>query len=195
MPATPLVTLTATLDDLTGAPAGSIAAAAKLRIALCGFGPYLPKIIGTAMIAKAGPFGFLSTGNPLSLALWANDQIFPANTFYSIEILDGEDNVIQCGAYQFLAGGSALNIDLSNATQIVPPYGLPISFLRVIPCTGAVPGTQYVAAGAEIVIAVFYNGVLLTPTTDYTVAQINISLNFTTQVQNGIPDQISALVV
>src|SRR5690348_879931 len=98
---TPNTTLTATLDDLTGVALGSLALAAKLRITLCGFGPVLPKITGTAMIAQAGPKSFFSTGSPLSIPLWGNDQITPAGTFYTIEILDGEDNVVQCGAYRF----------------------------------------------------------------------------------------------
>ena len=56
--ATPNITLTATLDDLTGAAAGSTANPAKLRIMLCGFNPDLPRITGTTMLARVGPFTF-----------------------------------------------------------------------------------------------------------------------------------------
>jgi hypothetical protein len=191
MPATPDITLTATLDDLTGVAVGSTANPAKLRITLCGFGPILPKIAGTAMIARTGPFDIYSTGAQISTLLWGNDQITPAGTFYSIEILDGSDNVVQCGSYQFTGGGT---IDLSNANQIVPPYGFTIGLLAVKSCTGAVPGTIYTAPGT--VLAVFYNGALLdppgSPTPDYSVAGGTvITLNFTTQAG----DQINALCI
>lgn len=185
MPATPNITLTATLDDLTGAAAGSIANPAKLRITLCGFGPVLPLITGTAMIAKAGPFAVYSTGAIISTLLWGNDQITPDGTYYTIEVLDGQDNVVQIGAY--LLTGPPATIDLSNLIQIVPPYGFPIGDLAYLPCSGAVPGTVYVAPGP--VIAVAYNGMLmpinqtLPPYLSYTLAsdQVTITLNFTTE--------------
>lgn len=194
MPATPNITLTATLDDLTGAAAGSTATPSKLRITLCNFGMVLPTIVGTAMLAKVGPFAIYSTGSAISTLLWGNDQISPANTFYSIEILDGEDNVVQCGAYQFTGGPAT--IDLSNAVQLTAPYGFPIGDLVYEPCSGALPGTVYVASGP--VIAPAYNGVLLPagqslPTLSYTLAsdQVTITLNFTTETG----DRVDALCV
>jgi hypothetical protein len=180
---TPNTTLTATLDDLTGSPAGTLASPSKLRIALCGFGPVLPLIAGTSMLARTGPFAVYSTGSAISIVLWGNDQITPSGTFYSIEILDGEDNVVQCGAYQFTGGGA---IDLSNAVQIVPPYGFFLGGLSVQPCTGAVPGTVYVCPG--LVIGVFYNGVLQRRSIDYTLSGAGtiITLNFSTEVGDNI---------
>ena len=182
MATTPNTTLTATLDDLTGAAAGSLANPAKLRITLCGFGPILPLISGTAMLAKTGPFAIYSTGGAITTALWGNDQITPSGTYYSIEILDGEDNVVQCGAYQFTGGGT---FDLSNAVQIVPPYGFFLGGLVVRQCTGAIPGHSYSAPG--FIIAVFYNGVLLRPTIDYNLSgPYTINLTFSTELGDNI---------
>jgi hypothetical protein len=192
--ATPNITLTATLDDLTGAAAGSTANPAKLRITLCGYGLTLPVITGTTTLAKVGPMSVYSTGSPISTQLWGNDQITPANTYYSIEILDGEDNVVQCGAYVFT--GTA-TIDLSNAIQVVPPYGFPVGDLAYLPCTGAVPGTVYVAPGQ--VVAPAYNGTLMPagqtfpPTLSYTLGsdQKTITLNFSTE----LGDRIDAICI
>jgi hypothetical protein len=195
MPATPNITLTATLEDFTGAAAGSVANPAKLRIALCGFGPVLPRVTGTTMLARTGPFDEYSTGAALSITLFGNDQITPTGTYYSIEILDGEDNVVQCGAYIFTG---STTIDLSNAAQIVPGGYVPsLPQLKYLPCAGAVPGTIYTAPGP--IVALFYNGVALPagqalPTLSYTAVGNVATLNFTTQT--GAPnDRIDALCV
>ena len=117
MPATPNITLTATLEDLEGAAAGSVANPASLLIALCGFGMKLPTITGTSMLAKIGPFAVRSSGGVISIPLWGNDQISPANTYYTVTVLDGDGNVVQCAAYRFTGSGT---IDLSNAMPFVP---------------------------------------------------------------------------
>jgi hypothetical protein len=187
-PATPNITLTATLDDLSGNQIGSLADPAKIKITLCGFGPNLPRIAGTAMLAKTGPWDTLYVaGTPASIKLWGNDQISPSGTFYTVEILDGDDNVVQCGAYQFIG---PLTIDLSNAVQIVPPYGFSLGSLSVKATTGAYPGTVYNAPGR--VIAVIYNGTILdpnaTPTPDYTLSVNNtrVTLSFTTDAGDNV---------
>jgi hypothetical protein len=180
MPATPNITLTATLDDLTGAAAGSTANPAKLRITLCSFGPSLPLIQGTAMLAKTGPFSVYSAGAAISTLIWGNDQISPSGTYYSIEILDGEDNVVQCGAYELTGTGSQ---DLSNLAQIIPPYGFPLAALTYLPCALGANNHSFTAPG--LVIAPAYNGVLLPegqslPTLSYTLDSTGtrITLNF-----------------
>jgi hypothetical protein len=189
MPTTPNITLTATLDDLTGVAAGSVANPAKLRIALCGFGPVLPLISGTAVLARTGPFAVYSTGAQISTKLWGNDQITPSNTYYSIEVLDGEDNVVQCGAYQFT--GPVASIDLSNAVQIVPPYGFVLGALKTMVCNNTVPNTVYQAPG--LVVAAYYNGILLRPTIDYTLGGAGTLINLTFSTEPG--DNIYALCV
>ena len=71
MPATPNITLTATLLDYSGNTIGTSAQPAWLRIALCGFGGVLPAIAGTGNITKISswfvdiPF----TGTALSVTL------------------------------------------------------------------------------------------------------------------------------
>jgi hypothetical protein len=193
VPATPNITLTATLDDILGAAAGSTANPAKLRIALCGYGPVLPRIAGTAMLARIGPFDLqAASSSPISTPLWGNDQITPAGTYYTIEVLDGLGNIVQAGAYQFTGAGT---IDLSNAAQILPGQPAGIPELDYLPCTGTVPGTAYTAPGT--VVMVFYNGVALPagqafPILSYTLTGgTAITLNFTTDVG----DQIYALCI
>lgn len=186
MPTAPAFTLTATLEDLTGAAAGTTANPAKLRICLCAFGPVLPTIAGTAMVAKAGPMDFYSTGSAISTLLWGNDQITPAGTFYSIEVLDGEDNVVQCGAYILTGSGG----DLSSLAQIVPPYGFLLPSLIVAEAAGAVPGTAYTSPGP--VVLVFYNGTLLTPGLAFPILSYTLSggttinLNFATETDDVV---------
>lgn len=117
MAITPYITLTADLQDVTGAAAGTSTSPAVLRIALCGFGLTLPCIQGTSNLARVGPQDFYDDGTGLSIELWGNDQIFPSGTYYAITLLDSDGNILQCGAYQFIG---AQTIDLSNAPQIYP---------------------------------------------------------------------------
>jgi hypothetical protein len=175
---TPQITLTAKLDDLAGAVAGSAANPAKLLIALCGFGLSLPRIVGTANLAKIGPYQLPDTGAGISVLLWGNDVISPADTFYTITVLDGEGNVVQCGAYRFTG---AETIDLSNAIQITPANALAYT-----PTSGAVPGAIYNAPGR--IILLFENGVALTPGIDYSTADAGTTadLNFTTEAGDVI---------
>jgi hypothetical protein len=177
----PQITLTATLQDVSGNTAGSIANPAVLRIALCRFGLTLPCIVGTSNIVRVGPEDFYDTGSGASAKLWGNDVIKPAGTCYAITLLDGNGNIVQCGLYQFTG---TQTIDLSGATQIAPPAPTPPPTLQYLPCTGAVPGTVYVSPGA--VIAVAYNGVLQRPGIDYTVIGVTITLTFTTQAGDNV---------
>jgi hypothetical protein len=188
--ATPNITLTATLLDYSGNELGSATQPAWLRVALCGYGAVLPCVVGTANLGRVSSwfvdipyFGAPLTGGT-AVKLWGNDQITPAGTYYAISILDTQKNVVQCGAYRFTGG--PLTIDLSSAPQLVPPYGFDVDNLEYAPCSGAVPGTVYVAPST--VLAPAYNGVLLPeglamPTRSYTLGldQQTITLNFTTE--------------
>jgi hypothetical protein len=169
MPAIPQITLTATLEDLSGVAAGSIANPARLRIALCGYGASLPRIAGTSNLAKVGPFDSYSDGTALSIQLWGNDAITPAGTFYSIMVLDGEENVVQCANYQF---AGTTTVDLSSAAPYLPPLFpvIPIAALEVqyalaTPAAPQVANTIYTAPGA--VIAVYYSGMAQRPGIDW----------------------------
>ena len=117
MATTPQITLTAKLQDVSGNTAGTTASPAVMRVALCGFGLTLPCIQGTSNIAQPGPEDFFDDGTGISIELWGNDQIFPSGTYYAITLLDGDGNILQCGAYQFVG---AETIDLSEAPQIYP---------------------------------------------------------------------------
>ena len=182
MPTTPNITLTATLDDLTGAAAGSTANPAKLRITLCGFGPVLPRITGTAMLARTGPFAVYSTGAVISTPIWGNDQITPSGTVYSIEVLDGEDNVVQCGAYVLTGTGAQ---DLSSLVQVLPQAGPQMFSMVRNRLTGTVPGNVFTVptpVWGTSVLSVDYKGLLQRPPTDpapdYSLAGQTITMNF-----------------
>ena len=124
MPLTPQITLTATLDDYSGAALGSTASPAYLRIALCGYGNALPRIAGTAMVAKVAswPADIPYTGTALSIPLWGNDVITPDGTYYAISVLDAGRNVIQSASYKLIGTGS---FDLSSLTPYFPPPPTP----------------------------------------------------------------------
>jgi hypothetical protein len=193
LPLTPAITLTATLDDLTGAAAGSLANPAKLRICLCGFGPTLPRISGTAMLAKVGPFDIFSTGGVISTLIWGNDVITPSGTYYSIEILDGEDNVVQCGAFEFLFLNGATQ-DLSSATQIVQPLPPQIFNLTTQVLIGNLPGTVFTIPTPLLgtsLVALFYRGVFY-GAANYTVNAQTVTMNFAC-TENPVAIYIQAL--
>lgn len=179
---TPQITLTATLQDFCGNAAGTAANPAKLRIALVGYGPVLPCIAATSNIAQVGPWYYYSTGEEISIKLWGNDVITPAGTYYEIAIIDGDGNMVQCGAYQFTG---TQTIDLSSAVQVVPPYGFQVGLLKYAACTGATPGSVFTAPGQ--VIMAFVMGVPQRPTIDYTVGSGNvITFNFTVRAGNNV---------
>lgn len=167
-PLTPQITLTANLESIVdGAELGGY-----LRITLCGYGPQLPSIPGTCMLGDAGVpqlVGPQEGTTPLSVELWGNDVITPANTFYEIAMLDQNKDVIQCGMYQFTGSGTT---DLSNAPQILPPFnlGFVITTMKYASC--ALGGAVCTAPGP--VIAVAYNGVFLDPAY-YTINPSNTS--------------------
>lgn len=117
MPLTPQITLTINLDDLQGTAVGSTSIPAYVRIALCNYGPFLPRINGTAMIARVGPYDIPYTGSPLTVNLWGNDVITPPGTYYAISILDAKHNVLQTAAYVF---NGTVNADLSTISPTFP---------------------------------------------------------------------------
>jgi len=175
MSLTPQITLTATLQDICGNEAGSVSNPARLRIVLCGYGLTLPVIVGTSSLAQI-EYEIASTGSPISISLWGQDDISPSGTFYQITILDGNGRTLQCGAYQFFG---TQTIDLSNATQIVPSGSTPsgLGSLELAVCNGTKPGTVFTASG--IVVCVFVNGLLQRPTIDYTVSGTTITFTYT----------------
>lgn len=191
MTTTPSITLTANLESILG----GTALAGYLRITLCGFGPVIPTVPGVGVIADAGIprlVGPQEGSTEISQLLWGNDVIVPSGTFYEVAVLDDSKNVIQCGMYEFTGSGT---IDLSEATQIVPPYGFLLSSLQYQPCAGPTPGNTYTAPGT--ILAVSYNGLFMRagqslPVFSYTVSSGNvITLNFTTQAG----DRIDALCI
>jgi hypothetical protein len=119
LPLTPQITLTITLDDLQGNDIGSASLPAFVEIALANYGPTLPRILGTSMLAKVGPGSqkIPYEGAPINVTLWGNDVITPAGTYYVITILDDQGNILQSGAYEFTG---TLSADLSTLAQIFP---------------------------------------------------------------------------
>ena len=184
MPATPNITLTATLLDYSGNTIGTSAQPAWLRIALCGFGGVLPAIAGTGNITKITswfvdiPF----TGTALSVKLWGNDQISPSGTYYAISLLDTQKNVLQTGIYQFFG---TQTIDLSVAPQIVQPPVPQIFNLVLLATTGTVPGTVFTVptpVWGNSLLAVFYKGAFYPAvkgsTTNWTLAGQTVTMSF-----------------
>jgi hypothetical protein len=172
----PSITLTATLQDVTGATVGSAANPSKLCIALCGFGAYLPRVGGTSLIARVGPIYLESTTGTFSTALWGNDAITPAGTYYTIALLDGQGNVVQSGAYQLTGAGT---FDLSSLLPITTPSQAALFLSALIGnaptfqvATGTVNSvnTVFTFTAPQTptpVLAVFAGGIYQTPVTDY----------------------------
>jgi hypothetical protein len=128
---TPAITLVATLQDVSGNDIGSAANPAALRIALCGFGDQIPRIVGTCVIAQPGPIFVQAEGSQISLPVWGNDAITPAGTFYDIALLDGNGNVVQSDTYQLTGSGTQ---ELSALTPYLPTLPLPSPYV-VVTCT------------------------------------------------------------
>lgn len=119
MPLTPQITLTINLLDLQGEQIGTVGNPAFVEIALCNFGPILPRVLATGNIAKVGPYTqrIPYLGAEITVTLWGNDVLYPAGTYYAISILDDALNILQSGAYVFTG---TIDDDLSNRPQIFP---------------------------------------------------------------------------
>ena len=199
---TPGITLNFTLLDYSGAELGSATQPAWLRIALCGYGANIPRVCGAGMIGEVASW-FVDIpyyGTPGSTLLWGNDQIIPGPdiTFYAISVLDTQKNVVQTQNYQW---DGVQTVDLGCAAPYNPPPTSSTQTLKIAPCSGAVPGTAYVAPGTLVPGGVFYNGTQLRqdqalPILSYTQSGAStIALNFTTEVgdADNPPDRIDAL--
>jgi hypothetical protein len=104
------ITLTVNLQDFMGNADDN----GSLIITLCGFNQNLPRVNGTAMLAKVGPITIqLPTGTTTSIPLYGNDQITPSGTYYTIAIMDDKRNIVQSGIYVFTGTGT---FDLSTLT-------------------------------------------------------------------------------
>lgn len=143
--AAPGITLTATLEDITGAAAGSTANPAWIEVVLNGYGLTLPQIVGTATIAQIVK-KVISSGAPISMSLWGNYQVTPAGTWYEITVYDGSNNIVQTGVYQFPSAGV---FDLSSLTQVYP---VPPSAPGLIPVYTNLPGTPTQTINGDIII-------------------------------------------
>jgi hypothetical protein len=181
MAATPLITLTAILQNVEGEALGSPANPSKLRVDLCGFGQTVPVITGTSVLAQiektflSNTSGAPGTVGTFSFPLWANDQITPPQTLYAVTAIDHLNRPVQSGLYSFNANGTATTIDLSNAQQITGPVG---QLIYEIPF-GTIPGStftlQYIPYNNQL-IALYYNGIFNRPGIDYTVTGNTITL-------------------
>lgn len=118
MPVTPQITITGTLNDLFGELVNS----GSLVFQLCGFGSAVPRVFGTALLARTSPLKVACPVGVFSTLLWGNDVIVPANSYYTVQILDDNGNVIQTNAYQFSGSGS---FDLSTVTPYDPETPAP----------------------------------------------------------------------
>lgn len=135
-------TLTATLEKITGDAAGSAPSPAKLLIVLCGFGLTIPVVVGTAVVAQR-KYEAISTGSAISQVLWGNDVISPANTWYSISVIDGHGNVEQTANYLLTGSGG----DLSSLVPFTPVPPTPPSWMPWIFVT-SVAGVLTIPASA-----------------------------------------------
>lgn len=143
--ATPGFTLTADLQDLIGAEAGSVANPARLRITLCNYGLTPPVIAGTSVLAQI-VYEAVSTGSPLSIVLYGNDQISPGATYYAIETLDGRGRTVQTAAYQLTGAGG--NLSTLIPITPTPPAGTPSTYFNLGGDLSNQPVTHGPGAGA-----------------------------------------------
>lgn len=108
-----------------------------MRVQLCGFGPQLPRVSGTAMLAKVA-FDVEATNGAFSFKLWGNDQITPSGSYYSIALIDAKGNIVQSGAYDLQLPANS-TVDLSTLTPLMNPgYSYPHAYHTVIPAAGAI---------------------------------------------------------
>jgi hypothetical protein len=120
MPVTPQITVSGSVADLFGA-----AEPGSLVVQLCGYGSQLPRVSGTALIGQTAPLPIDCTGGDYDFELWGTDVISPSGTFYTVTVIDANNNVVQINAYQF---SGTETVDLSSETPYNPPPPVPPGF-------------------------------------------------------------------
>lgn len=143
MPVLPQATIIATMNDLVGA----IQPNSTLTVQLCGYGSQVPRIPGTSLIAKTSPQAFTAGATGIvTMVLWSNDAITPANTYYTFTVTDDAGNVVQLNAYQFIGPGT---YDLSAIALFNPA---PPAILALNPVLTNPPGGVLQVIGGSITI-------------------------------------------
>jgi hypothetical protein len=105
-------TVTATLADISGnAPQNSF-----LRFRLRGFQGFVPRVLGTAVMAETQIDAAPAGDGTLTVDIYGNDNIDPSNTWYTVEYWS--NGRISSSANFLIIGTS---FDLDSAAQLNPP--------------------------------------------------------------------------
>jgi hypothetical protein len=128
-----MATLTGKLESILteAVESGSIV------IALCGYGPQVPRLQGQSLLARvttqeieAGSNGTFTAEVP------GNDEIAPAGTYYTVTVKNDNGDVVQTNAYLFL-DDQTYDLDSTepfDPTQPIPPLPpLIINQLQILP--------------------------------------------------------------
>lgn len=144
---TPTVTVNATLAG--SADAGEIQG--SVDVALCGYGSMVPRVNGSALVARITTASLpADTNGKVSFQLAGNDYITPAGTYYTVVVRDENGDIAQVNAYQFL-GGQTYDLNSTDPYDPnLPPPPLPVPItneLEVLPAAGNMvfDGTNYTA--------------------------------------------------
>ena len=127
----PTVLVTATLNDPSGA---ALTGNAFVRFKLRGFAGFVPRVSGTSILCET-QIDSPSVAGAISQALWGNNAITPANTWYTVEFWNG-GRITSSGNY-VINGATALN----TAAQSNAP-SVPSGFLLVLQNNGANNSSQ-----------------------------------------------------
>jgi hypothetical protein len=105
------ITVTGALKDVSG-----VANAGKVTFTLCNYGGNPPVLSGTALLAQVSQTAQAGADGLFSMAVWGNDQISPAGTYYQVDVVGANGSRISTAAYRFTGLGS---IDLSSVSPLV----------------------------------------------------------------------------
>jgi len=127
-------------------------------IALCGYGPQVPRVQGSSLMARVTSLQIdADPDGSFEAEVAGNDQIQPAGTYYTITVLDANGDVVQVNAYVFL-GNNDYDLDATepfDPSQPMPPLPpLIINQLLIVSPpfspTPNFPGDQYTAWGFNL---------------------------------------------
>lgn len=110
MPLTPQITITANLQQITGA-----VDAAKVTFELANYGNTIPRVSGTCVIVQTSTTATADGSGNISVVLWGNDVVTPSGTEYTAKFYNDAGGLLQQVAYQFTGSGS---FDLSNVVPL-----------------------------------------------------------------------------
>ena len=127
-----MVTVTGKLESA----ANGTAVVGGVELMLCGYGSWVPRVNGKALVARIQDSSIVVGGDgSFSFTVDPNDTIAPDGTYYTVTIKDDNGDVAQINAYRFLSFPETYDLNIIDPynPDLPPPPLPPFGLLVILP--------------------------------------------------------------